>query len=145
MIRVFVGDEDAVDAVNASFDGSEAGQRFALAKSGVYEEAGALGLEQRDVARAARRQDGNPQADRASPGKFFDSKIQAAPKQILKMMADRWTPVNKDDAIPTMIYSRGELWKSTISSSLVPGREASAPRFKQQSSANAPRSSKSWK
>ena len=60
--------------LDGPFDGSEPGQRFALAKSSVHEEAGPLGLEQRDVARAARRQDGNPQADRASPGKFFTLK-----------------------------------------------------------------------
>src|SRR6266568_4893511 len=82
--------------------------------SGVDEEAGALRLEQRDVARAARRQYGNPQADRASLGKFFNLKIPVAPKQILKMMAERWTRVNKDYAIATMIYSRGEPWKSMI-------------------------------
>jgi len=45
----------------------------------------------------------------------FVSKILAALKQILKMMAERWTGVNRDYAIATMIYSRGEPWKSTIS------------------------------
>jgi hypothetical protein len=48
-----VGNQDAVDVVNGFFDSREACQRFALAKSGVNEEAGPLGLEQCDVARAA--------------------------------------------------------------------------------------------
>jgi hypothetical protein len=53
MIGVFVGDEDAVDVLDGSFDGRETGKCFALAKTGVNEEAGPLGLEQCDVARAA--------------------------------------------------------------------------------------------
>ncbi len=65
MIGVFVGNEDAVDVLDGSFDGSEPGKCFALAKTGVNEEAGPLGLEQRKVARAARRQYGYPQADRS--------------------------------------------------------------------------------
>jgi hypothetical protein len=65
MVRMFVGNQDAVDALDGSLDGRKARQRFALAKSGVNQEAGPLGLEQRDVARAARRQYGYPQADRS--------------------------------------------------------------------------------
>jgi hypothetical protein len=53
VVSVFVGDEDAVDVLDGSFDGCEAGQCFALAESGVNEEAGPLGLEQRNVARTA--------------------------------------------------------------------------------------------
>ncbi len=64
VVSVLVGDEDTVDVVDGSFDGSEAGQRFAFAQTGVNEEAGPLGLKQRDVARAAGRQYGYPQADR---------------------------------------------------------------------------------
>jgi hypothetical protein len=64
VVRVFVSDKDAVDVLDGSFDGGQAGQRFALAQTGVHEEAGALGFEQRDVARAAGRQYGYPQADR---------------------------------------------------------------------------------
>jgi hypothetical protein len=45
MIVVFVGNENAVEAVNAFFDGREARESFALAESGVNQEAGALGLE----------------------------------------------------------------------------------------------------
>ena len=64
MVGVFVGDEDAVDVVDSFFYGREARERLAFAKTGVHEEAGAPGLEQRDIARTAGRQDGNPQADR---------------------------------------------------------------------------------
>jgi hypothetical protein len=64
VVGVLVGDEDTVDVVDGSFDGSEAGQRFAFAQTGVNEEAGPLGLKQRDVARAAGSQYGYPQADR---------------------------------------------------------------------------------
>ena len=64
VVGVLVGDEDAVDAVDGLFDGGEAGKGFALAQAGIHEEAGALSLEQRDVARAAGRQNGYPQADR---------------------------------------------------------------------------------
>jgi hypothetical protein len=55
MIGVFVSDEDAVNVLDGSFDGREAPKRLAFAESGVHEESGSPGLEQRDVARAARR------------------------------------------------------------------------------------------
>ncbi len=64
VVGVFVGDQDSVDVLDGSFDSREARQRFALAKTGIHQKAGPLGLEQCDVARAARRQDGYPQADR---------------------------------------------------------------------------------
>src|SRR5258705_334479 len=145
MIGVFVGNEDAVDVLDGSFDGREPGKCFALAKTGVNEEAGPLGLEQRKVARAARRQYGYPQPDRSPLGNFFDSKIQITPKQILKMMAERSARVNKDSAIATVVYSRGEPWKSTISSWLVPDPAASGLQFKRRNLASGRHSSKSWK
>jgi hypothetical protein len=40
-----VGNENAVEALNAFFDGRQARQGFAFAESGVNQEAGALGLE----------------------------------------------------------------------------------------------------
>ncbi len=61
---MFVSDEDAVDAIDALLDGGKPRQSFALAQAAVHEKSGALRLEQGDVARAARRQNGNPQADR---------------------------------------------------------------------------------
>jgi hypothetical protein len=67
VVRVFVRNEDGVEMLNIFFDGCEPCQRFALAQSGVHEEAGALGLEQRDVARTAGRQNGYPQADLRLP------------------------------------------------------------------------------
>src|SRR5712692_2484506 len=74
VIGVLVGDENAVDVLDGSFDSREAGKRFALAETGVNEEAGPLGLEQCNIARAARRQYGYPQADRfllnCAPNKF---------------------------------------------------------------------------
>jgi len=88
VVGVLVGDEDTVDVVDGSFDGSEAGQRFAFAQTGVNEEAGPLGLKQRDVARAAGRQNGYPQADR-----FL---LNCDAKQIFRMMAERQVGVNKD-------------------------------------------------
>jgi len=60
-----VGNQDAVDVLDGSFDSRKARQRLALAQTGVNEEAGPLGLEQCDVARATRRQYGYPQADRS--------------------------------------------------------------------------------
>jgi hypothetical protein len=45
VVGVLVGDEDAIEMVDGLFDGGEAGESFALAESGVNEEAGALSLE----------------------------------------------------------------------------------------------------
>jgi hypothetical protein len=42
---VFVSDQDAVEVVNTLFDGGKSRESFALAKSGVNKEAGALRLE----------------------------------------------------------------------------------------------------
>ena len=53
VVAMFVGDENAVYAVDAKFDGSETGERFAFAEAAIHEESGALCLEQGDVARAA--------------------------------------------------------------------------------------------
>ena len=67
VVGVFVGDQDAIEAVEISFDGGKTRQRLALAQAGVHEEAGAFGFEQRDVARTAGRENGNAQADGDSP------------------------------------------------------------------------------
>jgi hypothetical protein len=63
VVGVLVGDEDAVEAIERSFDGGEAGEGFALAESGVDKEASTPGLEQRAIARTSRRQNRNAQAD----------------------------------------------------------------------------------
>ncbi len=71
VIRVFVGDKDAIEMVDGFFNGTETSQGFALAESGVHEEAGMLGLEQSDIARATGRQDGNSQTDRSPRAKIL--------------------------------------------------------------------------
>jgi len=53
VIEVLVSDKDAVDVVDAQFDGRETRQSFAFAQAAVHEESGALRLEQCNVARAA--------------------------------------------------------------------------------------------
>jgi hypothetical protein len=45
VIVVFVGDQDAIDTFDIHLDGRKSRKGFALAKSGVDEEAGALRLE----------------------------------------------------------------------------------------------------
>jgi hypothetical protein len=65
MIRMFVSNQDAVDALDVLLDRGKPRQRFALSKATVHKESGSLRLEQSNVARAAGRQNGNPQADRS--------------------------------------------------------------------------------
>jgi hypothetical protein len=64
VVRVFVGDQDSVKTIKGFFDGGKPRQRFAFAEAGIYKEAGAFGLEQRQVARTPGRQNGHAQADR---------------------------------------------------------------------------------
>src|SRR2546422_11530283 len=63
MIGVLVGNQDAVEAVELVFTGGEPRQGLAFAESGVNQEARVLGFEQRAVARASRRQNGDAQSD----------------------------------------------------------------------------------
>ena len=93
MVGVLVGDEDSVDAVDAQFDGREPRERFAFAQAAVHKESGALGLEQGDIARAARRQYGYPQADRLLP-ENGRAKAQSLHKRIFRMMAEGYSRVN---------------------------------------------------
>ena len=53
VVGMLVGDEDAVDPVDALLDGRKPRKRFTFAEAAVHEESGPLGLEQGDVARAA--------------------------------------------------------------------------------------------
>jgi hypothetical protein len=69
VIGVLVGDQDGVEAVEVAFDGGEASQGFALAEAGVNENAGGFGFEQGDVARTARGENGDAQADKKAPEK----------------------------------------------------------------------------
>jgi hypothetical protein len=93
MIVVFVGNENAVEALNAFFDGRQARESFALAESGINQEAGTLGLEQGEVPRAAGRQDGDAQADR----------FPSVPQQILRIIAERRHRVNEEREIARVI------------------------------------------
>ena len=74
--------------VNVFFDGGEAGESFSFAESGVHKEAGALRLQQGDVAGAAGSENSYAQADR------FPQKIG---KSNFRMMAERGKSVNKRD------------------------------------------------
>jgi hypothetical protein len=46
VVGVLVGDEDRVEAVDITPNGSEAGEGFALSKAGINENAGGFGFEQ---------------------------------------------------------------------------------------------------
>ncbi|HEY1471137.1 MAG TPA: hypothetical protein VGF61_19000 [Candidatus Acidoferrum sp.] len=59
MIGVFVSDEDGVEMIEVAFDGGETGKSFAFTEASVNKDAGAFGFEQRKIARAAGRQDGD--------------------------------------------------------------------------------------
>ena len=67
MIGVFVGDENSVEMFDGFLDGGEAGESFAFAESGVDEEAGALRLQQGDIAGATGSKNGYAQTDRFPP------------------------------------------------------------------------------
>lgn len=57
MIGMLVGDQDGVEVIQVAFYGGQACQRFAFTEASVYKDAGAFGLEQRQVARTSRSQD----------------------------------------------------------------------------------------
>ena len=63
VIGVLVGDEDAVETAGLYAEGFEAAAEFFAIDAGVNEEAGALGLEQGAIARAAGRQNGDSKTD----------------------------------------------------------------------------------
>jgi hypothetical protein len=95
VVGVFVGDQDAIEAVEVFFDGGKARQSFALAQAGVHKEAGAFGFEQRDVARTSGRENGNAQADGDSPrGRKPKSDTRKTKRETCKMMAERGNRVN---------------------------------------------------
>jgi len=64
VIGMLVSDQDAVERFHGDIEGGEAGKRFAFTEAGIHEESGARGLEEGDVPRAARGQNGDAQADR---------------------------------------------------------------------------------
>jgi hypothetical protein len=88
VVRVFVSDQDGVEAIDFAADGGEASKGFAFAETGVNEDAGGLGFEQREIARTAGGEDGDAKTDGDAPGKR-DKKCAT-----LKIMAERWEGVN---------------------------------------------------
>jgi len=58
VVRMFMSDQDSVEVIEGLFDGGKPRQRVAFAKTGVYQEPGAFGFEQRQIARTSRRQYG---------------------------------------------------------------------------------------
>jgi hypothetical protein len=63
VVGVFVSDQDGVEMVKFPADSRETRQGFTFSKAGVNEDAGAIGFEQRSVARAAGRKNGDAQTD----------------------------------------------------------------------------------
>ena len=90
MIGMLVRDQDAVEMLHCFFDGSEAGQCFAFAESGVHKESGTLGLQQGNVAGAAGRQNGDAKADRFPPKRAATN---------FEMMAERRKSVNEEERV----------------------------------------------
>lgn len=67
MVGMFVGDQDGVEMFEFPVDSGKPRQGFAFAKASVDKDAGAFGFEQRQIARTARRKNGNAQPDCFSP------------------------------------------------------------------------------
>jgi hypothetical protein len=63
MIRMFVGNDDAVQMPGRLFNQRQTPQRLALAQSRIHQKARARSLQQRAVARAARRENADAKAD----------------------------------------------------------------------------------
>jgi hypothetical protein len=61
VIGMLVGNEDGVEAIGRDAQRGEAAERFLAAEAGVHEKAGALGFEQRGIARTAGSEDGDSQ------------------------------------------------------------------------------------
>ena len=67
MIGMFVGNYDAVEPVDLLFEGRQTPKRLLLAQAGVHQEARLRCLQQRAVARAARRENAYAKADAIPP------------------------------------------------------------------------------
>jgi hypothetical protein len=63
VIGVFVGDDDAVEAVNRIRESGQAPQRFALSQARVHQQARPGSLQQGAIARTARRENAHAKAD----------------------------------------------------------------------------------
>ena len=100
MVAVFVGDDDAVEAVDACAERFEAAKGLAFAESGIDEETSAFRFEQGDVARTAGSQDGNADADAIAPR--LRHSHRCVEKIAAAMMAGRKAGVNR---------RRREVWR----------------------------------
>jgi uncharacterized protein len=67
MVGVFVGDQDGIEVADVRSNGGKARQGFAFSKPGVNEDAGAVGFEQCEIARAAGRKNRDAQTDGNCP------------------------------------------------------------------------------
>ena len=83
-----MSNENAVERINGDIKSCKAGQRFAFSEPGVHQESGALRLEEGDIPRAARGQDGDAQADRFCP-LFVPAN---APSQLVPQICREQTP-----------------------------------------------------
>jgi hypothetical protein len=63
MIGMFVGDDDAVEAVEGMRKGGQAPQRLALPQPCIHQQARLGSLEQGAIARTARRENAHAKAD----------------------------------------------------------------------------------
>jgi len=59
VVGVLVGDQDGIEVVKFRADRGKPGKRFAFSQASVNKDASAFGLEQRQIARTAGREDGN--------------------------------------------------------------------------------------
>jgi hypothetical protein len=67
VIGVFVGDDNAVEAINRMSKGGKAPQRFALPQARVHQQARPGSFKQSAIARTARRENAHAKADGFSP------------------------------------------------------------------------------
>ncbi len=93
MIGVLVGDEDCVEMIEAALDGGKPSEGFAFAEPSIYKDAGAFGFEQREIARTARSQNGDAQADWKCPRRTRAYE-PASQHKTVKIMAERASSVN---------------------------------------------------
>lgn len=57
MVGMFVGDENGIETIKVPLYGGQPRQRFPFTETCIYKNAGAFGLEQRQIARTAGSQD----------------------------------------------------------------------------------------
>ena len=67
VIGMFVGDDDAVEAIEGMSQRGQAAQRFALSQARIHQQARLGSLEQGAIARTARRENAHAKADGSPP------------------------------------------------------------------------------